>query len=561
MALSSDDRGVPLDSRTGAGGDAGRVRSGSGLRALGKLVPVPHYMALASLDVWMRLLFTRGAKLGLAYVPRLATNLFTSYFGTLTALPERLLMAPVLWWKFGREKTGCPPTVEHKPGTVVVLGYFRSGTTHLQYLLSCDRRFKTPMWVQSIIPHGWAVSWLFCRFALIPFITNSRPQDDVALGPAWPAEDDFGVSNMCLASPTPGRFLMPRQYEHYSRFHALEGLSDRELSRWRRAQASLLWKITRLAPKRILLLKSPSHTARVAELRRMFGENVKFIHISRDAHEVVKSNVAMYERLSIYHLHDAPAGTDWRERVTREYLRTEEKFLEESADLGPERLCRVRYQDLIADPEGMVRRIYAQLGMDLTEDVVESMRVYLHGVKTYRTAAQKEPKEKGPDTRIADERLDALSARFGHGEPPIAKVAAAEPKDPGTSVRRKRAAWWVALGTALGLIGPWLFVIWVFKDRLDALVWPIGAVIGWAAIRTAGVGSRKLGVYCAILTALALAAVTGPATTLAYGWTGPDYWRNIRGAYDDLPTWLMVIFGVVTAYRFASRTQVKPPGF
>lgn len=521
-----------------------------------KLIPVPHYMALASLDVWLRLFLSPGAWVGWAYLPRLAANLFTSYFGTLTALPERLVMAPILWWKF----RSTAPTVEHAPGTVVVLGYFRSGTTHLQYLLSCDKRFKTPVWVQSIIPHGWGLAWLFGRFALIPFITNSRPQDDVALGPAWPAEDDFGVSNMCLASPTPGRFLMPRGYDHYSRFHALEGLTPRELTRWRRAQASLLWKITRLAPGRILLLKSPSHTARVAELRRMLGENVKFIHITRDAHEVVKSNVAMYERLTIYHLHDVPDRATWTERVTREYLRTEEKFLEESADLPPDRLCRIRYQDLIADPEQMVGRIYDQLGLSLNEGVVESMRRYLHGVRTYRTASQKQPKASVLDDHHPDPRLTALSREFGHDEPAIAKRTAPDPKELGTSDRRKKAAWWVALASTVLFIPVWLLAIWVFKSRLDALVWPLGAIVGWAAIRTAGVGSRRLGVYCAILTMLALAAVTGPATTLANGWTGPDYWKNIREAYDDLPTWMMLAFGMITAYRFASRTQVKPPG-
>lgn len=538
----------------GAGPIDGRERGT--IAFIRKVIPVPHFMALASLDVWLRLFLTPGAWVGWAYLPRLAVNLFTSYFGTLTALPERLVMAPILWWKF----RSAAPKVEHGPGTVVVLGYFRSGTTHLQYLLSCDTRFKTPMWVQSIIPHGWGLAWLFGRFALIPFITNSRPQDDVALGPAWPAEDDFGVSNMCLASPTPGRFLMPRGYDHYSRFHALEGLTARELRRWRRAQASLLWKITRLAPGRILLLKSPSHTARVAELRRMLGENVKFIHITRDAHEVVKSNVAMYERLTIYHLHDVPDRSTWTERVTREYLRTEEKFLEESADLPPERLCRIRYQDLIADPELVVGRIYEQLGLTLTDDVVESMRRYLHGVKAYRTASQKQPREMASVDAAPDPRLTALSSAFGHEAPAIAKRAAPDPKDLGTSDRRKRAAWWVALGAAVGFIPVWLLAIWVFKSRLDSLVWPLGAIVGWSAIRTAGVGSRRLGVYCAVLTMLVLAVVTGPATTLAYGWTGPDYWKNIREAYDDLPTWLMLAFGMITAYRFASRTQVKPPG-
>lgn len=548
----------PGDARAKDGG-VHEKKDGSeerGLRhAIGRMIPVPHFMALASLDVWLRLLVQARFRVGPMYLGRLAANLFTSYFGTLAALPERLLLAPVLWMKFGRRE----PVVEHAPGTLVVLGYFRSGTTHLQYLLSCDRRFRTPVWAQSILPHGWAASWAVARFVLIPFITNSRPQDDVALGPAWPSEDDFGVSNMCLASAMPGRFLMPREYEHYSRFHALEGLSERELTRWRRAQASLLWKISRLSPRRMLLLKSPSHTARVAELRRMLGENVKFVHISREPHEVVRSNVAMYERLGIYHLQHAPEDNVSRERVVREYLRTEEKFLEESADLGPDRLCRVRYQDLIADPEGTVRRIYGQLGMELTDEALESMRGYLYRVRAYRTASQKSGGKKAVETE-KDPRLVEMASRFGHEAPAVPKALPAEPREIGTSERRQTLAWWVAPVTAVLLWGAWLFIAWAASNRLDTLVWPVGAIIGWVTIKTAGIGTRRLGVYCAVLTALTLVAVTGPATTLAYGWTGKDYWKNIYEAFDDITSWLYLVFGVITAYRFASRTQVKPPG-
>lgn len=518
------------------------------------MIPVPHYMALASLDVWVRLLVSRRPGVQPAYLPRLALNLATAYFGTVAALPERLLLWPVLFFKF-RSKT---PRVEHGPGTVVVLGYFRSGTTHLQYLLSCDRRFKTPAWAQSILPHGWGLSWLVARFVLTPFITNSRPQDDVALGPAWPAEDDFGVSNMSLCSAMPGRFMLPKQHGHYSRFHALEGLTERELVRWRRAQASLLWKITRLAPGRVLLLKSPSHTARVSELRRMLGENVRFIHITREPADVVRSNVSMYERLSIYHLQDGPPIEESREAIVREYLRTEEKFLEESADLAADRLCRIRYQDLIADPEGTVRKIYEQFGMTLDEGALESMRSYLYRVRAYRTASQKATK--GEVREEPDPRLDALAERFGHRAPTVARVLPQDPKDLGTSDRRRRLAWYVAPITTATIAGLWMLSAWLVGKKFDNAIWPVGAVIGWVTIKTAGIGSRGLGILCAVLTLLIMFGVAGPNAILAFGWRGRDFWRNVAQSFDDPTTWIYMTLGMLTAYRFASRVQVRPPG-
>ena len=77
---------------------------------------------------------------------------------------------------------------------------------------------------------------------------------------------------------------------------------------------------------------------------------------------------------------------------------------------------------------------------------------------------------------------------------------------------------------------------------------------------TAGIGSRRLGLLCAILTVLVMVGVSGPNTILAYGWRGRDFWLNLRQSFDDLTTWMYLSFGIITAYRFASRTQVKPPG-
>src|SRR5262245_15163377 len=139
-------------------------------------------MAFAPLDAWARLLLAPRAAIPILYWPRLAFALFTSALATILTLPERVLLAPVLYALSRRKPAAL------RAGPVFILGYFRSGTTHLHYLLSCDPRFRSPTWAETLAPQGFALSWAFLRLFMIPFVSAKRPQDDVAIGPSWPAE-------------------------------------------------------------------------------------------------------------------------------------------------------------------------------------------------------------------------------------------------------------------------------------------------------------------------------------------------------------------------------------
>src|SRR3954466_5977042 len=93
-------------------------------RRLPIAIPYPHFMAFAPLDAWARLLFAPAAWVPVRYWPRLAFGLFTSAIGTALTLPATLALAPVLALRARRSGA----TLNHAPGLVVILGYFRSGT-------------------------------------------------------------------------------------------------------------------------------------------------------------------------------------------------------------------------------------------------------------------------------------------------------------------------------------------------------------------------------------------------------------------------------------------------
>ena len=509
-----------------------------------------------------------GARVPVWYWPRLAFGLFTSVLGTVLTLPERVALGPVLWLLSRRSGA----TLKHGPGVVVILGYYRSGTTHLHYLMSCDPRMRSPTWCETLAPQGFILSWAFLRVFMIPFVSATRPQDDVAIGPEWPAEDDFAVNNWTLCSALPGRFVLPRTHGFFDRFHFLRGLSAAEVARWRWTQWAFCWKVSVIARKRRLLLKTPSHTARVAALTELFGGNVKFVHISREPGAVVKSNVNMASRLGVYALGDRDEGDDVRGRIEREYVETERKFLEEAKGLGPGMLAEMRYEDLVADPMGELERVYGELGISWDDEFQRRALAYLASVREYRAAT---PGKAGERATEMKPEVAELARRFGHDRParagvelPVGVVAETQ--------ARAMTALVAGLGVALTCFVLWVAQAWVLRDRHDWLAWPVGVLIGWSMIKRARVGSALLGWNAAALTFLVFVAIACPATFLmdyAHRTSPIDYrglpmrdweWYHIlKASRAGFLAWNNLFWGFmgcVTAYRFASRELVNPPG-
>lgn len=510
-------------------------------------------MALAPLDAWARLVFRKPRFPGPRYLARLALGMFTSYIGTCVTLPERLILAPYLALRF----RGTRPTL-HRP-VVVIAGYFRSGTTHLHYLLSCDPQMRTPRWVHVCAPQGFFLSWALIRWMMIPFVSNSRPQDDVAFGPEWPSEDDFALNNWVLASSLPGRFIYHSQHEQYDRWHFLEALSQRELSRWRRVQAQFCWKFMAFARGKTLLLKSPSHTARVRELSELFGPDLRIIHITREPDSVVKSNVRMAERLEPFALEPLPSLDRIRERVTDEFVRTEAKFLDESATLPAGHVSRVRFEDLVADPLGQLRRCYDTLGLRWTEAAERGFRRYLGAVKDYK------PRHKAPaSTKQLEPRLQELASRFGHDAPAVEPVEIDHEPEISREPRAIALTWVTAVLLALG----WVAIAALAKDRFDPLMWAFGIILGYVAVRTAGRGSLKLGLVASAAFIFVLLAAAYPATYLAYShqYVGDradrlhHAWLAVRRNALVANNMLFIACGLVSAFRVATRQHVRPPG-
>jgi omega-hydroxy-beta-dihydromenaquinone-9 sulfotransferase len=514
--------------------------------------PYPPFLGFAPLDVWFRLLFWPRPVIPLRYWPRVAIGLLLSAAITVLTLPERLALA--LYLRL------CGHALDRRPAPVFILGYYRSGTTFLQFLLNCDPNLYSPRWCQTFSPQGFFLSWTFLRFFLTPFYSTARPQDDVAFGPDVPAEDDFALCNGALVSSLVGRHVLPRLRDVYDRFHDLKRLTPPEFSRWRRCQLGFIRKLAILAGRRRILLKTPSHTARVEELIELFAASAdgpRFIHISREPQAVVRSNLGLHRALNpILHLQDAISDEEQERRTVAEYLATEQSYLAARSRIPVGWLAEIRLEDLRADPIGELRRVYTELGMPFTEAFGRRAAEYLDVSRDYKPNAH--PPGDAERLRRLEAQLAPLAKAFHHDEPAIPKVVSLPPAYMAPGPRRVRLITAVLFASLTGLLctAGWLALVLLAGRRLDQLVWPAGIALGLVTLHVARRGSSWLGLWAALLAVLTQLGAALLTTWLLAHPAGSDFsqlaWTTAE-ALGSINVLFWTFMGAATAYRLASK--------
>jgi hypothetical protein len=103
--------------------------------------------------------------------------------------------------------------------------------------------------------------------------------------------------------------------------------------------------------------KSPSYVMQADVLNELFPES-QFVHIVRDGRDVARSVVRMFW------------GPDDYISALREWTRKVELVERMLRMLPPERHMTMRYEDLVAEPEGMLRAVCGFLGMDYEDSML-----------------------------------------------------------------------------------------------------------------------------------------------------------------------------------------------
>ena len=100
-----------------------------------------------------------------------------------------------------------------------------------------------------------------------------------------------------LGQPSPYlRMAFPNDRDNERLEYLDMHVSPADLAEWKQALATFLRCLRTQQPDRRIVLKSPTHTGRLALLAEMFPE-AKFVHIARDPYDVVPSTVRLWKSL------------------------------------------------------------------------------------------------------------------------------------------------------------------------------------------------------------------------------------------------------------------------
>ena len=282
-----------------------------------------------------------------------------------------------------------------------VLGHWRTGTTFLHELLVLDPRHTYPTYYECMEPNhfllteGVVTRWF--RFIM----PSRRPMDNMAAGWDRPQEDEFALCMMGQPSPYL-TIAFPNHPPQYPEYLDLEGVPPRRLASWKRTFLRFLRTLTFRKPGR-LVLKSPPHTCRIKVLKEMFPD-AHFVHIVRDPYVVFPSTVHLWKSLYLMHGLQRPTYAGLEEYVFTTFDRLYAKLEETRGLVEPGHFHELKYEDLVRDPVGEMRKLYERLGLGGFEEYRPRLEAYLATLKGYETNRYEQS---------AEQRAE-IGRRWGH---------------------------------------------------------------------------------------------------------------------------------------------------
>ena len=271
--------------------------------------------------------------------------------------------------------------VEIKDAPIFIIGHWRSGTTLLHELMALDPRFTFPTTYECFAPNHFLISaWFVKRLTFL--LPRRRPMDNMMVGWDRPQEDEFALCNMGVPSPYL-RMLFPNEPEPYPEYFDLEDISPEDRRRWQEALLWFLRRVTYRTPKRIVL-KSPPHLANRCRCSRCSpmrdsSTSCAIPMWSMPRRSISGSRITSLSRCSL------PKFAGLEEYVFSCFERMYRAFEAQHGLVDPSRIYEVRYEDLVRDQIGELRKLYDHLDLGEFETVQPEIQRYLAGTKDYQT--------------------------------------------------------------------------------------------------------------------------------------------------------------------------------
>ena len=254
---------------------------------------------------------------------------------------------------------------EKKVQPIFIIGYYRSGTTYLQELLSSDKQHRTLTLFQSILPEiSLCFSWLFIPI-LSTITTLFKVKNNYHTIPFnwnFPGEEDVAINAMMAFHDYNRIYQYPSQYENITHRY-LNIQNSTSVEKWFDNYRYLIHKLRYIYGNKQLLLKSPPNMGRIQLLRNKFP-GAKFIFIHRDPFVAITSAKRLWKLNSSFSFEEYSESTVEKILIAQ-YTTMYDLF---KAQGGHTVCLNITFENLITDTSGTIKMIYKNLGLEGWED-------------------------------------------------------------------------------------------------------------------------------------------------------------------------------------------------
>lgn len=322
---------------------------------------LPHFLIGASWSLWRELRRRYGAVDSQFWKRAALVRL-----GIWLQIPERT-------WESWRYRRVIEQTELH-PSPVFIIGYWQSGHSLMHHLMVNDPQYATTSLLHCAMPNSWVCIEPFARWVVRHRGHKTRYVDAMPFSADGPQGDELAMANLSELSVYHG-YTFPRSYDAIFRRTVLfEGVSDNERLAWRRCYRWLLQKVAWRTRRSRLLSRNAAHTGRVQQLLDLFPK-AKFIHLHRNPYRVFAAQETKWRSLCGMWALQTPNIPQLIADTIRLYPVLMQRFFTDRALIPAGQLAEVRYEELLSNPVGTLRRVYAELNLPGIEDLEEHLAI------------------------------------------------------------------------------------------------------------------------------------------------------------------------------------------
>jgi len=242
---------------------------------------------------------------------------------------------------------------------IFVIGHWRSGTTHLQHLLSLDENHTTSSVYQFLFADNFILTekWLkpplnfLCRIFKIPYSFQRMPLDL-----NLPGELESAMCGFCSLHSYAWGHIFPKNSMYWLNKYIFHPKKN-DLEDWLDDYELLIKKFSYASGGKIMIVKSPGDTARILALSKRFP-NSRFIHISRNKKEVITSTSYFWEVIQKEISFQKINQEEINQIIDSTYEDLIKKFNDQKHKVH-NRLIEIEFEKLIKNPIEEISKIYS----------------------------------------------------------------------------------------------------------------------------------------------------------------------------------------------------------